>query len=118
MEVVLPIVPMRRITRRAWDSALRPKRCLLAANHKVRDIAASKLILDWIARAGFWMAEDPKIQYPDDESNESVPRDDLALEEAKCPVPERRAPNHLATIRALRVTENLDKRVTQSLALR
>ena len=32
---------------RAWDSALRPKRCLLAGNRKLRDIVASKLILDW-----------------------------------------------------------------------
>ena len=31
----------------AWDSALRPKRCLLAVNHKLRDIVASKLLLDW-----------------------------------------------------------------------
>jgi IS30 family transposase len=30
----------------AWDSALRPKRCLLALNRKLRDIVASKLILD------------------------------------------------------------------------
>ena len=33
--------------RRAWDSALRPKKCLLAGNRKLRDIVASKLILDW-----------------------------------------------------------------------
>jgi hypothetical protein len=31
----------------AWDSALRPKRCLLAVNRKWRDRVASKLILDW-----------------------------------------------------------------------
>jgi hypothetical protein len=31
----------------AWQSALRPKRCLLAMNRKLRDIVASKLILDW-----------------------------------------------------------------------
>ena len=31
----------------AWNSALRPKRCLLAVNRKLRDIAASKLVLDW-----------------------------------------------------------------------
>ena len=31
----------------AWASALRPKRCLLAMNRKLRDIVASKLILDW-----------------------------------------------------------------------
>ena len=33
--------------RQAWVSALRPKRCLLALNRKLRDIVASKLILDW-----------------------------------------------------------------------
>jgi IS30 family transposase len=32
---------------RAWDSALRPKKCLLAVNRKLRNIVASKLILDW-----------------------------------------------------------------------
>ena len=31
----------------AWQSALRPKRCLLSINLKLRDIVASKLILDW-----------------------------------------------------------------------
>src|SRR5229473_8387917 len=31
----------------AWNSALRPKRCLLAVNRKLRDIVASKLVLDW-----------------------------------------------------------------------
>src|SRR5215475_5490989 len=33
--------------RQAWVSALRPKRCLLAVNRRLRDIVASKLILDW-----------------------------------------------------------------------
>ena len=31
----------------AWRAALRPKKCLLARNRKLRDIVASKLILDW-----------------------------------------------------------------------
>jgi IS30 family transposase len=31
----------------AWVSALRPKRCLLAINRKLRDAVASKLILEW-----------------------------------------------------------------------
>src|ERR1700677_4126221 len=31
----------------AWDLALRPKKCLLAINRKLRNIVASKLILDW-----------------------------------------------------------------------
>jgi IS30 family transposase len=49
----------------AWDSALRPKQCLLAANRKLRDIVASKLILDWSPeQISGWL----KTQYPDDES--------------------------------------------------
>ena len=31
----------------AWESALRPKRCLLSIHVKLRNIVASKLILDW-----------------------------------------------------------------------
>jgi IS30 family transposase len=49
----------------AWDSALRPKRCLLAAKRKLRDIVASKLILDGSPeQISGWL----KTQYPDDES--------------------------------------------------
>src|SRR6266851_407608 len=50
---------------RAWDSALRPKRCLLAIHVKLRKVVASKLILDWSPeQISGWL----KIQYPDDES--------------------------------------------------
>jgi IS30 family transposase len=46
-------------------SALRPKRCLLSIHVKLRNIVASKLILDWSPEQIFgWL----KIQYPDDES--------------------------------------------------
>jgi IS30 family transposase len=31
----------------AWNAALRPKRCLFAVNSELRDVVASKLILDW-----------------------------------------------------------------------
>ena len=31
----------------AWDSALRPKQCLLPVNRKLRNMVASKLILGW-----------------------------------------------------------------------
>lgn len=49
----------------AWESALRPKRCLLAANRKLRNIVASKLILDWSPeQISGWL----KTQYPNDES--------------------------------------------------
>ena len=49
----------------AWDSALRPKKCLLAVNRKLRNIVASKLILDWSPeQISGWL----KTQYPNDES--------------------------------------------------
>jgi IS30 family transposase len=49
----------------AWDSALRPKRCLLAGNRKLRNIVASKLVLDRSPeQISGWL----KTQYPDDES--------------------------------------------------
>jgi IS30 family transposase len=49
----------------AWESALRPKVCLLAIHVKLQKIVASKLILDWSPeQISGWV----KIQYPDDES--------------------------------------------------
>jgi len=51
--------------RQAWASALRPKRCLLAVNRKLRDIVASKLILDWSPeQISGWL----KTRYPNNES--------------------------------------------------
>ena len=49
----------------AWQSALRPKRCLLSLHVKLRNIVASKLVLDWSPeQISGWL----KTQYPDDES--------------------------------------------------
>ena len=49
----------------AWESALRPKRCLLALHPRLREVVASKLILDWSPeQISGWL----KIQYPDDQS--------------------------------------------------
>ena len=49
----------------AWESALRPKRCLLSIHVKLQKLVASKLILDWSPeQISGWL----KIQYPDDES--------------------------------------------------
>ncbi len=49
----------------AWESALRPKRCLLAIHVKLQKLVTSKLILDWSPeQISGWL----KIQYPDDES--------------------------------------------------
>jgi len=48
----------------AWVSALRPKRCLLAMNRKLRDTVASKLILEWSPeQISGWL----KTEYPNDE---------------------------------------------------
>ena len=49
----------------AWNAALRPKGCLLAVNSALRDVVASKLMLDWSPEqiAG-WL----KTQYPHNES--------------------------------------------------
>ncbi|MDE3169651.1 MAG: IS30 family transposase [Acidobacteriota bacterium] len=49
----------------AWESALRPKRCLLAVNRQLRNIVASKLVSDWSPeQISGWL----KTQYPDDAS--------------------------------------------------
>src|ERR1700736_297510 len=49
----------------AWDSALRPKPCLLALHSKLREMVASKLILDWSPeQISGWL----KTEYPGDES--------------------------------------------------
>jgi len=49
----------------AWDSALRPKGSLFSVNRKLRNIVASKLILDWSPeQISGWL----KTQYPDDGS--------------------------------------------------
>jgi IS30 family transposase len=49
----------------AWESALRPKPCLLAVHGQLQKIVASKLILDWSPeQVSGWL----KIQYPEDES--------------------------------------------------
>ena len=49
----------------AWESTLRPKACLLAGHVRLREIVASKLILDWSPeQISGWL----KTQYPDDQS--------------------------------------------------
>jgi IS30 family transposase len=61
----LPVYRAHEADDQAWDSALRPKRCLLAVNRKLRNMVASKLILDWSPeQISGWL----KTAYPDDES--------------------------------------------------
>ena len=48
----------------AWQSALRPKKCLLALHRRLRDVVASKLILEWSPeQISGWL----KTEYPKDE---------------------------------------------------
>jgi IS30 family transposase len=50
---------------RAWDSALRPKQCLLGIREQLREIVASKLLLDWSPeQISGWLT----TEYPSDES--------------------------------------------------
>jgi IS30 family transposase len=50
---------------RAWESALRPKPCLLATHSKLHKIVASRLMQDWSPQQiSGWL----KQHYPDDES--------------------------------------------------
>jgi IS30 family transposase len=49
----------------AWESALRPKTCLLATHTNLRELVASKLILDWSPeQISGWL----KQSYPDDKN--------------------------------------------------
>jgi IS30 family transposase len=49
----------------AWDSTLRPKKCLLAVSRTLRNIVTSKLILDWSPeQISGWL----KTQFPADAS--------------------------------------------------
>ena len=58
----------------AWQWALRPKRCLLSIHLKLRNIVASKLMLDWSPKQiSGWL----KPSILTDESNACVPRNHL-----------------------------------------
>src|SRR5579864_5130815 len=59
-----PLYRANEADHQAWESALRPKRCLLAIHVKLQEIVADKLILDWSPeQVSGWL----KIQYPEDE---------------------------------------------------
>ncbi len=60
-----PIYRAHGADEQAWESALRPKRCLLALHPRLREVVASKLILDWSPeQISGWL----KTHYPDDKS--------------------------------------------------
>ena len=60
-----PLYRASEADQQAWESALRPKACLLANHEKLRAMVASKLILDWSPeQISGWL----KSQYPNDES--------------------------------------------------
>jgi IS30 family transposase len=60
-----PLYRAKEADHQAWESALRPKACLLAVHVKLQRMVASKLILDWSPeQISGWL----KIRYPEDES--------------------------------------------------
>src|SRR5271154_1343768 len=60
-----PLYRANEADQQAWETALRPKTCLLATHTKLRELVASKLILDWSPeQISGWL----KQSYPDDES--------------------------------------------------
>jgi IS30 family transposase len=61
----LPVYRAHEADEYAWDAAMRPKQCLLALHPRLREIVASKLILDWSPeQISGWL----KTEYPDDGS--------------------------------------------------
>ena len=60
-----PLYRASEADRQAWESALRPKVCLLANHEELRTIVVSKLILDWSPeQISKWL----KVSYPKNES--------------------------------------------------
>src|SRR5712675_2166636 len=60
-----PLYRANEADQKAWESALRPKRCLLAMHMRLQEIVAGKLILDWSPeQVSGWL----KSQYPEDAS--------------------------------------------------
>src|SRR5450432_1095130 len=60
-----PLYRASEADRQAWESALRPKACLLANHEELRSIVVSKLILDWSPeQISKWL----KVSYPRNES--------------------------------------------------
>src|SRR5712672_4194067 len=60
-----PLYRASEADHQVWESALRPKVCLLAIDEKLRTIVASKLILDWSPeQVSKWL----KVHYPSNES--------------------------------------------------
>ena len=60
-----PLYQANEADHQAWESALRPKTCLLAIHGKLRTIVTSKLSLDWSPeQISGWL----KIRYPKNES--------------------------------------------------
>src|ERR1700693_3394311 len=60
-----PLYRANEADQQAWESALRPKLCLLAVHVKLQEIVASKLILDWSPeQISGWL----KRRYPEDET--------------------------------------------------
>jgi IS30 family transposase len=100
----------------AWASALRPKRCLLAGNRKLRNMVASKLIQDWSPeQISGWL----KTEYPDDPSmrvsHETIYRS-LFLQARG--VLKKELMDHLRSKRRMRRSRHSQGRIVDAISIR
>jgi len=89
----------------AWESALRPKKCLLALHRRLREVVASKLILKWSPeQISGWL----KTEYPKDKrmrvSHETIYRS-LFIQARG--VLKKELMDHLRTKRRMRRSQHL-----------
>ncbi len=81
---------------RAWDSALRPKPCLLTTHHKLQRIVAGKLMLDWSPKqiSGWLQQQDDESLRVSHGHSQGKIVDAVSIRERPVEVEDRAVPGH------------------------